>query len=287
MKFIGNVLLVFFLLMIVACAKEDFNIYETNHENVESSSEVDIEEARQEIMSSLDDVVDLGDYFLVENDIMIPKESFDEYITTSKQKGSSKTGRHFYTSTVNTPNNGVRTINLFFHKTTFPASETFTSGNTWNVALTSAIVAWNNNDSKLRFNRLQLQIADLIAGRSIPLGTDIVVRSDDGVLRNSVVASAGFPTNGNPYPTILINVDFLNGLTLSSNQKRYNLMHEIGHCVGFRHTNLRILGEPQNGAIPILVTPNAEDPDSVFNGGTALEDGNWSTFDRIAITDLY
>lgn len=48
------------------------------------------------------------------------------------------------------------------------------------------------------------------------------------------IASAGFPTGGNPYPQIQFNRQYRNwqNSTLAS-----VFAHEIGHCIGFRHTD--------------------------------------------------
>lgn len=51
-----------------------------------------------------------------------------------------------------------------------------------------------------------------------------------------ILGSAGFPENGNPYGTILMtrgyydNVSNINGLATT-------IAHEMGHCIGFRHTD--------------------------------------------------
>jgi len=49
------------------------------------------------------------------------------------------------------------------------------------------------------------------------------------------LASAGFPSGGNPYSSVLVNTGALSGQpsgTITS-----VLAHEIGHCIGFRHTD--------------------------------------------------
>jgi hypothetical protein len=48
------------------------------------------------------------------------------------------------------------------------------------------------------------------------------------------IASAGFPSGGNPYPTIRFNTAYAgwNANTLTT-----VLAHEMGHCIGFRHTD--------------------------------------------------
>ncbi len=66
-------------------------------------------------------------------------------------------------------------------------------------------------------------------------------------------------------------------------QKTYNLVHELGHCIGFRHTNWYSLGEGSGsvGANQIPGSPTS-DSNSVMNGGTALNSwkgfSNWDIF---------
>ena len=53
------------------------------------------------------------------------------------------------------------------------------------------------------------------------------------------LASAGFPSSsGNPYPSILLNTSSLFGVGGQPlNTVASILAHEIGHCIGFRHTD--------------------------------------------------
>ncbi len=248
-----------------------YSCEENDQENSELS--FDIEQAKFEIQESLNDRVDLGDYYLIENDIMIPKNSeIKEELSVGK--------RHFYTSTINVPSIGKRVVRIYWDRTGFPPDGPFgpTTIHTWGHGINNAIMAYNE-----RINNFRIEFRQVYSQSS----ADITIKSDNGVLPNTTVASAGFPANGNPYPTVLINLDFLNSFNLQQGQMRYNIMHELGHCIGFRHTNLRLRGETTSNANPITTTPNAEDPNSVFNGGTALNSNDWSVYDKIALETLY
>ncbi|MBP6688330.1 MAG: protease, partial [Lacibacter sp.] len=49
------------------------------------------------------------------------------------------------------------------------------------------------------------------------------------------IASAGFPSGGNPYGTIKYARTYTSGYSL--NFVTTVLAHEMGHCIGFRHTD--------------------------------------------------
>lgn len=81
-------------------------------------------------------------------------------------------------------------------------------------------------------------------------------------------------------------------MTVSESTKIYNMVHELGHCIGFRHTNWEDEGYyNQNGDyiggnyIPNITQP---DPNSVMNKETALYSWNgFSQYDIIAVNYLY
>ncbi|WP_426058671.1 M57 family metalloprotease [Hymenobacter sp. B1770] len=50
------------------------------------------------------------------------------------------------------------------------------------------------------------------------------------------LASAGFPSNGNPYYQVLVNSGAI-GTANASTYIATILAHEVGHCIGFRHTD--------------------------------------------------
>lgn len=110
------------------------------------------------------------------------------------------------------------------------------------------------------------------------------------------LASASFPNRrGKPGNSITVNtVNY--GLSLS--EKRFTMVHEMGHCIGFRHTNWFDRNSDGNattndnegvssyGANHIPGTPTGLDPNSVMN---AIVDA-WSGFgnyDKVATAYLY
>ncbi len=105
----------------------------------------------------------------------------------------------------------------------------------------------------------------------------------------NVAAYASFPAGGNVGPTIYVNSCF--GYSTSHAQKVHNMVHELGHTIGFRHTNYTQQGESAGveGAVHIFGTPTSgNDPGSVMNGGTALNAwAGFSAADLTAVRSIY
>jgi len=113
---------------------------------------------------------------------------------------------------------------------------------------------------------------------------------------NGVGGSSGFPSGGKPYGTINIGT----GLQSYSNDvNEHVITHEIGHTIGFRHTDYynRAIscgsggneGTSGVGAIHIPGTPtDARVGGSVMNSCfRSNESGEWSSSDRVALDYLY
>lgn len=65
-------------------------------------------------------------------------------------------------------------------------------------------------------------------------GGDIVLSAAPS--GSGYLASAGFPSGGNPYSSVRVNSAYL-GSNPGTNYLATILAHEIGHCIGFRHTD--------------------------------------------------
>jgi hypothetical protein len=145
-----------------------------------------------------------------------------------------------------------------------------------------------------RYNALNLQVHF----QQVSSGGQIVFK----VAHGSYLASSGFPdAQGNPYPTVNVNTNAIGTGTSSTfiNYAATIFAHEVGHCIGFRHTDYMNRayscgGSPVNegastvGAILIPGTPASPDPNSwmlsCISGG---QNRPFNSNDRTALNYLY
>jgi hypothetical protein len=239
---------------------------ETQEPVVTSSTELEQTDKLQEILDigfDRRDIQDKGDYYLVEGDIYFSKNDSEKPRADGRKDQASTNNLVSYAER---PNITVRIDG------SIPSSGV----DDWRNEIQQSIDHWNG-------------IADfginLIYSTS---GTaDITVLSDNGVLEDPVLAAAEFPSGGLAGYRIRINLDFNGNTTMSSSQKVHTIVHEFGHCIGFRHTNWASEGTGSVGANPIPGTPSS-DGASVMNGGTPFNSwAGFSTFDVIGAQNLY
>lgn len=220
-----------------------------------------------------DMIEDAGDYFAVEGDILIGKESLRSLPSSRAprgQPGGPDLRFQYHT------NNLVDPAIVTNIRVDVSGAES-----SWQAAARQAMAEWNalTTGSTIRF----------VEGSPPHI---VLVMSDTmyfGNCTNFVVARAKFPQGGQPGNTVFINSKGTS--CLNASQKKYNMAHELGHTIGFRHTNWYTLGEGQGseGALWIAGTPGtAGDPASVMNGGTGLNSWNgFSYYDKVAGFFLY
>lgn len=115
------------------------------------------------------------------------------------------------------------------------------------------------------------------------------------------LGSAGFPTNGNPYPVVQI-VSYYIGTGTSATFINYAatiLAHELGHCIGFRHTDYMNRsfscggsaineGASTVGAVHIPNTPTTADAGSwMLSCIGAGVNRPFNNNDKVALSTLY
>lgn len=145
-------------------------------------------------------------------------------------------------------------------------------------AVQAAINAWNaipDTGVRLVFttaSTADIRVMDDEAEGGPDIGGEILARGD-------------FP-GSDPGGRIRINLSAPE-MPLTESQKIRLVAHELGHTIGFRHTNARHLGDLEG--TPINGTP-ADDPTSVMNGGEEYKLATWSGFstgDRDAARIIY
>ena len=151
------------------------------------------------------------------------------------------------------------------------------------TALDEAIRRYNAENLRIKFQRVSSSYNILLS--KAPTGS-------------SYLASAGFPSGGNPYNSVKVNSDYL-GSNPGTNYLATILAHELGHCIGFRHTDYMDRsyscggsysneGASTVGAIHIPGTPTTADPNSwmlacIGSGVNRYFNSN----DRTALNYLY
>jgi hypothetical protein len=190
------------------------------------------------------DVIKVEEGYLVESDIVLTPAELD----APHDQQFLRVGETEQYRTTNLVTGLPRVIRVAI-SSTLPKSYT--------AALDEAIARYNNQGLLLTFRRVT----------SSPHIT--LTKAPSG---SSYLASAGFPSYGNPYNSVKVNSNYLGSNPVRSYLATI-LAHEIGHCIGFRHTDYMDRSYSCNGAyanegastvgaINIPGTPTAADPNS-------------------------
>ena len=224
---------------------------------------------------SIEDVRKVNNGYLVEGDIVLT----DENLNTKSTSPNLLIANNEQYRTTNLVKGLPRTI-------TVSISGTLTNTAVWSKAIDEAIKRYNKFWLRLKFKR-------------VASGGNIDINGfNEGSYNGSVTLGfAGFPmSNGNPYNQISLNT---NAAAYGSSPNLYVIasviQHEIGHCIGFRHTDYfnRALScggqkaDEAGDAIKIPGTTSGFSSESFMLACSAGKNRDFNFNDLIALYYLY
>lgn len=251
-----------FSVSLIAVSSCSDDVTEGIVDNPINNTESVLEQAKNRILSmGLDttDMIEIDGYYVVENDILINKDSLFSVPQTRQYSAT-----HFVSN--------LQTI-------TIGVDNTISTSSGWIEAIKSVVDIYNEYTG-LKF----------VYSEYNP--TIRVSKKDFGDYRDLVCAQGEFPTSSRrPGSNVYINTGFFVDIDnfLSHNEKVFLLMHEVGHNIGLRHTDCAVNGEGASdvGMVKIPGTPDT-DSDSYMNSGTC---GNsWNSmpeYDAVALKYLW
>jgi len=198
-------------------------------------------------------IVDNGNEYVVEEDILFPKD-MEIPVTTA----GPRTEQYYTGSIVN----ATKKLNI---RIFVDASMTSMSSE-----INSAIAQWNAvPNSTLRFSTVT----------TAPY--DILIKNEN--LGNGVCGQGQFPSGGSAGALVKINKNYIAGNSFA--QRARTICHEFGHCISFRHTNWAAIGESSATNVPGVTGTDAS---SLMNGGQCGSGATvLSTKDKNATAALY
>lgn len=214
-----------------------------------------------------------GGNFLLEGDIIITPENYKEMMASPVYYRGPVGEQYRTNNLVSSP----RTIRVIGYTGGSNALD-----NTMRTALQWAVNNYNALNIGLNFT--------LDFGTNYQSYDMVVYRVSGGG-----GGSAGFPSGGRPYKFIQIQSGTS---SYGTNVTEHVITHEIGHCVGLRHTDYfnRAYscgsggneGDGGVGAVHIAGTPTNVDPNSIMLACfSSNEDGEFGNYDRVALETLY
>lgn len=269
-RFISCAALALLFAAVISCNKKEVVENQTVDQSV--SSRV------QALGFSPEDIVETDGGYLVEGDIFLTRDDLYKPADIHSLFVGDEEQYHTTNLVTGTPRN----IKVYIKTSggqALPAS--------YGTALDVAIGRYNAENLTLSFTRVNTAAEG-----------DIDITKGTG----NYLASAGFPTStGNPYNSVKVNSNAIGNGSSSTfiNYVASILAHEMGHCIGFRHTDYMSRqyscggsayneGDGGVGAIHIPGTPTGPDADSWMLSCTGPNVNRpFNANDKIALDFLY
>lgn len=221
-------------LVIVSCKKHQETITDEPQATVKNADKV-LQYIR-DLGFPAESIVDNGSEFVVEEDILFPKDMVVPFVTEGP-----KTEQYYTGSIVNSTKK--LNIRVFID----PSMTSMTS------EINSAIGQWNGvPNSTLRFNIVTTTPYDILI-------KDEALSAPPGYV---TCGQAQFPSGGSAGALVRINKSAIAGNSFA--QRARTICHEFGHCISFRHTNWSAQGESTATNVPGVTGTDAL---SLMNGG--------------------
>lgn len=281
--------LVLFTLTIYSCKKSE-------SPTVAPEAKVDIDPAAvariKELGFQTDGIKESGDYYIVEGDIRIAKNALNANKNPEKVMNLGGKIAQGHTNQLIQGN----LTNVIITQEDFDTR--------WFYAIREAVAAWNAIGN-CRINLIH-SYNQFYAPYTSSVTPHITVRKSN--MGTGAFGMADFPTDGgqaganiwvNHITNNVTSSGADNGVPRSHEQDVFMLIHEIGHCLGLRHTDYNGEGNYDNYGryVGVNVTPGtpstgaaSADPNSVMNSGRLGTSRTWSSFssyDIIAAQYLY
>jgi hypothetical protein len=257
------VFFIFIALIILSCKKNDSNIKPLNTDTLQT-----VYQFIKNLGYADKEIKDNGNEYLVDECMLFPKNirpNFSIFGTQplTKQYGSSNYVGYYLQPTI--------TVRID------------PSMNGYESEINGAIALWNNvTNCRIKFNLTTSTNQDIL-----------IINSNLG---SGTCGMAYFPVNGHPGALVKINKSYISGNSFLQRQR--TIAHELGHTIGFRHTNWQSNGETSSSILPdnnakvqamhVLGTPTGEDVNSLMNGGECGYGAtSFSNYDILAVQFLY
>ena len=211
--------------------------------------------------------------FLVDGDLLITNQDLSIF-TEKKRDNEGKKGltsenqQYRFQNIVSYTPNVIRRIKYKF-ASSVPISG---DGGQWRTATTAAFNEWNSIRNSSLYFEPTTGVADIEISGFFSSGSGIA-------------AAQGPNGLGNPGSQIYINT-YYNYLSLD--WKIQTMAHEIGHTVGFHHTDYNTPGANPNNTVGILIAGTwTSDPNSIMNHQLTKGWTGFPYLDQLSIRTLY